>query len=382
MLARAAALAAALSLSAEGLALQSQQPELAQAGGELAGAEEAKGEWPWGRHAKRPVEEQQAPAPAQNRVAVLVSGSVERLLLSPLLTNVVRPNALKGLQVDLFFRLTAPTKFTKGALSKLSGSSDPKIATLLQTADETSFNSTVMDFICTYAESHLAASCQWDLETSDALSLPPDLTHRQIMTQTSPLDTTEGKEAITRWRSLSRLWTAARAKAKEMQEPYTAVLATREDDYWLAPRLINIQDFQLDSMKMSVTPCLHSSGVHEKTVIMGHDAADVMLRIYQAWQKGDMRLEGTRTAEEAWFRLATESELNMKPEPMNAASASYTHSGLPCFQEGTFNLKQDEDYEQCFAESAEDSPITDLFRTFSCETMSPWTSMTCSGRSR
>jgi len=146
---------------------------------------------------------------------------------------------------------------------------------------------------------------------------------------------------------------------------------TREDDYWLAPRLIDIQDFQMDSMKVAVTPCVHSSGVNEKTVLMGHDAADVMLRIYQAWQKGDMRLEGTRTAEEAWFRLATESELNVKPEPMNAASASYTHSGLPCFQEGTFSLKQDEDVEQCFAESAEYSPITSLFRTFSCETMSP-----------
>merc|ERR1719343_1228470 len=156
-----------------------------------------------------------------------------------------------------------------------------------------------------------------------------------------------------------------------MQESYTAVVATREDDYWLAPRLIDIQDFQMDSMKVSVAPCLHSSGINEKTVIMGHDAADVVLRIYQAWQKGDMRLEGTRTAEEAWFRLASESELNMKPEAMYTVSASYTHSGLPCFQESTFNLKQDEDYEQCFAESVEDAPITSLFKTFSCETMSP-----------
>jgi len=104
---------------------------------------------------------------------------------------------------------------------------------------------------------------------------------------------------------------------------------------------------------------------------MGREAADTMLGMYQAWQKGDARLEGTRTAEEAWFRMAMESGLNVKPEPMNIALSSQTSSGLPCFQENTFNLKQGEGYEQCFGESAEYSPVTSLFSTFSCDTMNP-----------
>merc|ERR1719356_1925921 len=56
---------------------------------------------------------------------------------------------------------------------------------------------------------------------------------------------------------------------------------------------------------------------------------------------------------------------------MNIALSSQTSSGLPCFQENTFNLKQEEGYEQCFGESAEYAPVTSLFSTFSCDTMNP-----------
>ncbi|CAK0883917.1 unnamed protein product [Prorocentrum cordatum] len=104
---------------------------------------------------------------------------------------------------------------------------------------------------------------------------------------------------------------------------------------------------------------------------MGRGAADVMLGVYESWQRGDRRLSGTRTAEEVWFRTASQAGLNIVPEPMYAAKSLYTESGLPCFSEATFNPVWEPHLEQCFAEDAGDAPVTDLFRAFSCETANP-----------
>jgi len=69
---------------------------------------------------------------SQSRVAVLVTGSVESLALTPLLGNVVQANARKGLQVDLYFALrgrsspgetTNPKMVTVGAPSGVFGCS-------------------------------------------------------------------------------------------------------------------------------------------------------------------------------------------------------------------------------------------------------------------
>jgi len=362
---RVAGLVLALSVVAEGLQQKDPQPKLAQSDHELKAAGADGAEWPFHRRSRQ----QESSADSGPRVAVLVSGSVERLVLSPLLANVVRANAQKGVQVDLYLSLTAPAKLGKQVVSKRQEANDPKIQTLLDSVDELSFNSTVMDFICDLAKKQLASNCQWYLEGDDRVSLPPDATHRNIMTQDNPVETPTGKAVVSRWRSLSRMWIAARAM--EGQDQYSAVVVAREDSYWMAPRLIDVQGFQMDALQVSTVPCLDSTGINDKAMIMGREAADTMLGMYQAWQKGDMRLEGTRTGEEAWFRMAMESGLNVKPEAMNIAVSSQTSSGLPCFQENTFNLKQGEGYEQCFGESAEYAPLTSLFSAFSCDTMNP-----------
>ncbi|CAK0811809.1 unnamed protein product, partial [Prorocentrum cordatum] len=117
MLARAPAAVLALLLGAGGLKLQDPGPEpggaaLGQASGELAATEEAA--WPglFGspRRTRRQADASEGlvkrAAPEQTgRIAVLVSGSVKGLLLTPLLANVVRANAVKGLEVDLYFGL-------------------------------------------------------------------------------------------------------------------------------------------------------------------------------------------------------------------------------------------------------------------------------------
>jgi hypothetical protein len=367
----------ALLLGVEGLKFQDSGPEsgaaLGQASGEMAATEEAG--WPglFGspRRTRRQADASEGlvkrAAPEQaGRIAVLVSGSMKSLLLTPLLANVVRANAMKGIEVDLYFGLKEALPGT----TKREEISDPKIASLLSTVLGYSFNK-VMESICHLARSQLAAGCHWDLQSDDGVSLPKDAAHQDIMRQASPLNTTEGKAAVARWRSLSRLWNISRTN--EAEDEYSAVVVARDDIYWLAPRLLDVDDFELDSLKVSAVPCLDATGVNDKAVVMGRDAADVMLSTYEAWRAGDPALNGTRSAEEVWFRRATEAGVEFKPEPMYAAMATYTQTGLPCFQEQTFKTQQGiEQYANCFGESFEKgTPVSSLFQTFSCDTMNP-----------
>lgn len=303
---------------------------------------------------------------SQSRVAVLVSGSVDSLLLTPLLSNVVRANARKGLQIDLFFGLK------KAAKGRPPAAADPKIANLLKSFDEVSYGGKLMDFVCQLARGEGASSCRWELEGDEAPPAPAPGA-RVVMTRT-PANTTEGREAVARWRAQSHLWATARGQELsegQGEDEYDAVLVARSDTYWMAPFLVDIESFQLETLRVSTAPCLDDFGISDRAVVMGRGAADVMLGIYGSWQRGDERLSGTRTAEEVWFRTASQGGLNIVPEPMYAAQSLYTESGLPCFSEATFSHVWEPRLEQCFAEDAGDAPVTDLFTAFSCETRNP-----------
>lgn len=305
---------------------------------------------------------------SQSRVAVLVTGSLDSLLLAPLLSNVVRANAHRGLQVDVYFSLKPSAKGKQGVAA------DPKIANLLKNFDEASYGGKPMDFVCHLARGAGAAKCAWQLEAEEAVpALKESPSQRSMMTHYQA-GTAEGREAVARWRAQSRLWALARGQELsegEGEDQYDAVLVARSDTYWLAPFLVDVESFQLETLRVSTSPCLDEFGIGDRAVVMGRGAADVLLGVYESWQRGDRRLSGTRTAEEVWFRTASQAGLNIVPEPMYAAKSLYTESGLPCFSEATFNPVWEPHLEQCFAEDAGDAPVTDLFRAFSCETANP-----------
>jgi len=334
-------------------------------GGRAAAAENS--EWPkWLRASKgareKPYAEQKAEA--QSKMAVLVSGSLENLILTPLLSNVVHTNARRGVQVDLFFSLVAPVRGSKPAVT-----TDPKVANLLLNFDEVGYNATVMDFVCELAKRQGATRCIWELENDNAVRKPKNTTYRNIMTQI-PFTSPEGLETISRWRSQSSM--LGRVRDIEGDDEYDAVMVTRANGYWMAPRAVKVEDFQADPFQVSTMPCLDETGINDNAVIMGREAANVMLGAFSAWQQGEEYLHGTRTAEEVLFRMASQAGLNVVPEPMYAAQALYTMSGLPCFRESTFNVNSEQQrMEHCFAENAGEAPVTSLFSAFSCETLNP-----------
>jgi len=306
---------------------------------------------------------------SQSRVAVLVTGSLDSLLLAPLLSNVVRANAHRGLQVDVYFSLKPSAKGKQGVAA------DPKIANLLKNFDEASYGGKPMDFVCHLARGAGAAKCAWQLEAEEAVpALKESPSQRSMMTHYQA-GTAEGREAVARWRAQSRLWALARGQELsegEGEDQYDAVLVARSDTYWLAPFLVDVESFQLETLRVSTSPCLDEFGIGDRAVVMGRGAADVLLGIYESWQRGDERLSGTRTAEEVWFRTAAQAGLSVVPEPMYAAQVIWTGGGLPCFSEATFRLgSESAGLEQCFAESVGDAPVSSLFKAFSCETGNP-----------
>jgi len=295
---------------------------------------------------------------------VLVSGSLENLILTPLLSNVVHTNARRGVQVDLFFSLVAPVRGSKPAVT-----TDPKVANLLLNFDEVGYNATVMDFVCELAKRQGATRCIWELENDNAVRKPKNTTYRNIMTQI-PFTSPEGLETISRWRSQSSM--LGRVRDIEGDDEYDAIMVTQANSYWMAPRVVNIEDFQAYPFQISTIPCLDQTGINDNVVIMGREAADVVLGAFAAWQQGEEYLHGTRTAAEVLFRMTSQAGLKVVPEPMYAAQALYTLSGLPCFRESTFNVNSEQQrMEQCFAESAGEAPVTSLFSAFSCETLNP-----------
>jgi len=367
VLSKVAAATLALPLAALGLHARSDPvAQLAQTDGGLTAVQGEASEW-WpklrrARHASGPYAEEEAES--QSRMAVLVSGALESLILTPLLSNVVRANVRNGLQVDLFFSLVAPVKGMKPSVA-----SDPKIANLLRNFDEVSYHGKLMDLVCDLAKRQGATHCVWDLERNDAVRAPKNSTYRKIMTQV-PLMSDTGLETIANWRSHSAL--LGRVRDMEGDDEYDAVMVTRANGYWMAPRVVSIEDFQADPLHLSTMPCLDETGINDNAAIMGREAADIMLGAFEAWQQGDVHLHGTRTAEEVWFRMASHGGLSIVPEPMYTAQALYTASGLPCFQESTFNVNSEQQrMEHCFAENAGEAPVTSLFSAFSCETLNP-----------
>jgi len=360
-LARALVGALAILLAAESLHVDlDPDAKLAQEDSELAdaGKEGSGSGWPWRRRVMRgPEPKGKEDPPPQSCLAVLVSGSAESLVLAPLLSSVVRANARAGLRVDVFFGLTAPAK------GKREGAVDPKMSQFLQNFDVAKLR----DFVCQLAEQQGASHCTVELESEEAAHAPKNVARQSIMTHYQ--NSTEKRTgAIARWRSLSRL--LASARTHEVEAEYDAVVIARADTYWMAPVSVNVEDFQMDSLQVSVAPCLDDTGINDKAMVLGREAADVMLSAYDRWQSGDERLSGSRTAEEVLFRIASQAGLRITPQPMYAESASFTQTGLPCFQETSFDLSRQR-YEQCFVESAGDAPVSEFFATFGCEVRNP-----------
>jgi len=325
------------------------------------------------------------------RIAVIMAGTADRVLVKPLISNVIGANAKPNVAIDFFMSLRAPTMNVakeyaadKNETKWLKQEStdrytmDPEVRRFYEQKSDAQDDmhhiratEMLMIDICDFARKSGASYCHWKLETEEPLVMPEDQAHHNVMMYYNPLETSAGKAVLCKWRSTGVLWDKAKAREEQFGE-YSIVVVARDDDYWIGPYNLNAVEYLDNPYLTRVIPCLESHGINDKAVIMGRKSADALLTTYADW-KGELgdELMGTRNAEEFWFKKALASGLTLVPSAMPMAVASFTSSGIPCFRKQNFNLSAHGGYEQCYGESNKHKPLTKFFHEFNCDELRP-----------
>jgi hypothetical protein len=313
-------------------------------------------------------------------VAILISGMLDRLVVTPLIENLVRANVEAGTPVDTYFAMKPPSEVKNYAANKgeskwlVTESSaekytvDPKIARIRYGPSDQLF-----EHLCRWSRQAGAGTCTSEPETDDPLELPNDEAHQPMLSFYSPLSTASGANVLKRWRTIENLWGRAKQTEQAGGFRYNSVLIVRDDDYWLTPYIFDTTDFAAHPNSLKSISCLEAHGINDKMIHLGRKAMETVGMAYQAWK--DMAppqtLQDTRNAEEFLFKLAMVHGVGMRPLGFKYALATTTVSGIPCFRKQKYNLTGRGGYNACHDEACENSPITKLFRSFSCDTMNP-----------
>lgn len=320
-----------------------------------------------------------------SRVAVLLAGTPERLLVSPLVNNIISPSASLGYEVDLFLTLARslpPGNATRRAFhpEPLAGrfSLDPRVAEM---RDHHSFASDLVEVCCKLAIQVGATSCEGSVEPDGPQpeELSNDAMHRRMILEYNPLHSAAGMSLLRKWRSLSTMW--ARANELEAKEGfrYAQIAVVRDDNFWIAPLRSEVPEFLEEPNMVKVIPCLDFHGINDKAVQMGREAADVMLSAYEAWIRGDQQiLSNTRNAEEFWYRIAISHGLAIRPQSAPQALATFTDVGLPCFRkQKTYKWLREQfgpdvtGMGACYGDADANGPMAELFYAFNCDDLNP-----------
>lgn len=322
------------------------------------------------------------------RVAVFVAGTPDRMLIAPLVENVISPYAARGYKLDLFMSL-APSPPLDGNSTRRAFHHperhagrfvvDPRVAGLRET--RRGFESGLLKACCGLAAAAGATTCRGGVEPDglEPLERVNDSAHRRMIIEYSPLRTLAGVSLLRKWRSLASMWQEAKALEGSEGFRYAEIINVRDDSYWIAPHSPSVADFVEDPKMIKVIPCMDFHGINDKVVHMGRDAADVMMGAYEAWMQGsDAILANTRNAEEFWYRMAVSHGLSIQPQTTPQALASFTDVGLPCFRKQKSHTWLREQFGEealglgaCFGDGDANGAMAELFYAFNCDDLNP-----------
>lgn len=260
------------------------------------------------------------------RLAILLAGMSERLVLKPLISNVVTPNSKDGVVVDVFLAL----KVAKADFWKPSdvGYGEPWLWDMPTEGLD--------DRLCTMANEGGASLCKAKVvESEEVPTLPEDQVHQQRLNKYSPYKTATGVHLLQRWASLEKLWDDARRIEKRTGTNYTQVLVVRDDSFWAAPFRLGHEAFRgLGDMSMLTQACLEFGGINDKVFLLGRGAAEHMLRPFQAWlHDKSPDLDEAHNAEEFFAAMAKMQQVTtLATDKFPMALVTYQSNGIPCFR--------------------------------------------------
>lgn len=249
-------------------------------------------------------------------LAVLLTGTRDRLMLAPLLTHVLAPSISAGYKVDVYLRLVARTEGRsngdRGAKAPARYMESPSLANLPAHI----FTEHVREAVEATGARAMHVELLNEPETLDPF--PSVAARRNRISQYSPYDSNStkaaglGRSILRRFLSSKLLWHAAQIKEATDKFTYKWVLWLREDGYWLSP--LQLQFFPQEE-GLYTRNCHTEWGVSDKALLMTRVAAPVLLGAYDAWYNSSAEILDVKNPEMFMLALAMLGEVKTYPVP-------------------------------------------------------------------
>jgi len=208
------------------------------------------------------------------KLAVLIAGLAERLVLAPKIRVLIEPMAATGWDVELYLSVVGMGKGSRKAWHPIENNESAVVAENLGT----------MAAVQTMAEAGgwTIRFCELDGDSQEvSSSFPRDMPVR--LSLYPPASNEIGMNVLRRFKTTEQLMHKVQDVEKANGFSYDFVLVTKDDDHWLRP--LDISRFLAQPTPHNTTVysknCLNWGGVNDKTLLFGRQAAEAVLpRLY------------------------------------------------------------------------------------------------------
>jgi len=234
---------------------------------------------------------------AKPKLAVLISGLADRLVLVPKISVLLNPIVASGWDVELYLSVVGKGKGSQKAWHPIENNESAVTAEGLQTMADVQTLSSAGGWTVRFGE--LDADSQ-----KVASSFPHDMPIRLRLYP--PAETEVGMNVLRRFKTTEQLMHKVQEVEKVNRFNYDFVLVTKDDDHWLGP--LNIGWFLGQpghEQTVFFKNCLNWGGVNDKTLLFGRQAAEAVLpRLYSDFWMKSKQLE-TNNIEALWQGIIT-----------------------------------------------------------------------------
>jgi len=223
-------------------------------------------------------------------LAVIITGTADRLILGSKLQRIIEPAVNQGWAVDLYLSVVRHGAASNTSWQPVTGMAENMESKNFTSKEqlETAVRRAGGRFVFDHPDSNAE-------EVDSSMPVETPMRFTQYPVNSSQI----GKNVLRRFQTLEFLMGLAATTERSTGTNYDFVLVTRDDDFWLGP--LNLTEFKAEgnsSFKIFSKDCKAWSGINDKTLLFGRDAAEnVLLRLYSDfWMKND-ELEWSYNAE-------------------------------------------------------------------------------------
>lgn len=249
-----------------------------------------------------------SPGTGTEVLALVITGLRHRLLFDTTVSQVVRPLVEDGLQVHVYISLvenTTAESFRTGVRSL--GRESPATAGL--TRGE--LRDRIAEMVGTAGGCLMYCSI-WN--SSESLPpLPQGRVWQERLRQYLPERSGVGRNILRVWKSREMLWERALQAEQDLRMNYSLALWMREDSFW-GERISDLGQLARTpdaARALWSKGCKTFAGINDRTVLLGREAAEVMLRAWSWYLKPAPPLQSDN-AEVYLQALATSAGLDLR----------------------------------------------------------------------